>query len=233
MAPFVGDSAAGYGSSVSPLFHSEPKQPLEGGYEDYLSDQTMLGLADIHHWKLTNVRSSGMGSQEGVPYYDFDLRVYALGVEPYDVKIRQQMSDDWILEHQVRMMRDPSWQVAVRIKKQDRADMLIARDVDPRFVLIADRNLKEIREQGEACDVIIVSAEPFIPSVCVGDGGQAWHFECTVIPGTGDPYRIGGLEVVFPERLALVYPGSKLPAKVRSRNEAPAIEWDAVVAAQR
>ena len=62
----------------------------------------------------------------------------------------------------------------------------------------------------------------------LGEGLEAWHFELTVIPATGAAYRIGSTDVVSAQRLPHVYPGARLPARVVSREQPPAIDWPAI-----
>jgi hypothetical protein len=211
-------------------FHREPKQPMAGGVADYKGDDSVLGVADVLTWSPTSLRTSGNDGQVGLAYFEFHLRVHALRVEPYEVTVKQAVSDEWIMEHRVRMRFDTRWQVAVRVSKDDRDSVSIALDVDPRFVLVKERNLNQIKAEGVGCEVVVIDAEPFLPPVAASNGSQAWHFELTVIPASGDPYRIAGSDVVSPSTLPLVYSGSHLPARVRSADEPPAIDWDAALA---
>jgi hypothetical protein len=210
-------------------FHRESKQPMTGGVADYKGEDTVLGVADVLTWSPTSLRSSGNDGQEGLAYFEFHLRVHALRVEPYEVTVKQAVSDQWIMEHRVRMRFDAQWHVAVRVSKEDRDSVSIALDVDPRFVLVQQRDLKKIKAEGARCEVIVIDADPFLPPMTASNGSQAWHFELTVIPASGDPYRIAGSDVVSPSTLPLVYPGSRLPARVRSTDEPPAIDWDAAL----
>ncbi len=201
---------------------------MTGGYADFADDEHVLGVAAILKWDMTGIRSSGNVGQEGLPVFEFTGSVAAVGVDPYEVTFRQAASEQWILEHRVRVRFDKDWRVAVRIRKDDRDDVQIAFDVDPRFVAVKPIRLRDIRAEGEPCEVIVLSAEPWQPPMTVGDGLEAWHFELTVIPALGEPYRIGSTDAVSAARLPHVYPGSRLPAKVRSREEAPAIDWPAI-----
>jgi hypothetical protein len=214
-------------SSMAPFRH-DAKEPMTGGYADFADGDHVLGVATILQWDGTSMRSSGVDGQEGLQFFRFRARIAALGVEPYEVTFDQAVSGQWILEHRVQLRFDPRWRVAVRIRKDDRTGVQIAFDVDPRFIPVKPISLRQIRTEGEPCEVIVLSAEPWQPPMTLDDASAAWHFELTVIPTSGEPYRTGSTDVVSPARLPHIYPGSRLPARVVSREEPPAIDWPAI-----
>jgi len=78
---------------------------------------------------------------------------------------------------------------------------------------------------GLPCAVIVQQFQPL--GMTNAAGVALYAFALTVIPATGNPYQVQVGNPVPNEAIALCYPGSRLPAKVKADNpEGIVIDWE-------
>jgi hypothetical protein len=201
----------------------------DGGSEDFFED-TVLGIAVVQEAKPTMrvVPESYAGA--GNRYYKFQVLVKLDGTEPYQVEFTQPCEAAWWLE----LSKDSSRPFAVRVAKTDRTKVKIAFDVDPATVTVAHGSAADILARGLDAQVVIVETEVLRPPKLNKAGDPMSRFLLTVVRADGQtPYQVNVGNGVPPNALPLVYPGSKLPAKVDPNNpNGVVIDWDTAMVAQ-
>jgi len=156
------------------------------------------------------------------------VRVFLDGLEPFEARCRQAVPET--LVSQLASGQRP---VAVRVQASDHQDVALDFDAEPPTVQLPaaapSGSASEIIATGRTARVTIVQSSP--TGLRSAAGVDLHSFVLTVVLDGQAPYQCQTAQPVPPEAVALIYPGSTLPAFVAANNDgAVAIHWDASIA---
>jgi hypothetical protein len=142
---------------------------------------------------------------------------------PYTAVCRQRMPV-WTMAQ----IQPGATTVAVRVDATDPTRFAIDWDTPAPTVRLAhgagNGSAAEVLATGLPCVVIVQQFQPL--GMTNAAGVPLYAFALTVIPATGNPYQVQVGNPVPNEAIALCYPGSRVPAKVKADNpEGIVIDW--------
>jgi hypothetical protein len=198
-----------------------------GGDNSDLMAHGQLGRAVVQ-----NVAIKGMSVQQGAmppeQVCEFDLLVYLDDTPPYAAKAKKR-----IPVYAISQFVPGQTVVAVRVDPQDHAHVGIDLNVEPPEVRMASGTSQgsaaEILETGTPCEAVIVEFQPL--GLKNPKGVDMYAFKLTIFAEGASPYQIMVGNPVPPEAVALLFPGSRVPAKFdpNGLKESVAIDWTAAM----
>lgn len=123
----------------------------------------------------------------------------------------------------------PGAAVPVRVAPEDHSKVFI--DFNAKIPTITlprmtgENSGAYIREHGKPIKVVLVANQPL--KFKTADGIDLQHLTLTVYEGVDTPYQIQVANAVPASALPLLYPGSKLHAKLGNAQDSVVVEWEA------
>jgi hypothetical protein len=159
----------------------------------------------------------------------FQLMVYLDDTPPFPAEARKRVP-----VYALASLQPGHSVVAVRVDPADHSRVGIDFSIEPPVVRLAKTPGKltaaEVLEQGDLCEAVIVQFQPLgVQNTARLD---MYAFMLTVmIPGQA-PYQIQVGNPVLPEAVPLLYPGSRVPARImpNTRPDNVVIDWKAALA---
>ena len=155
---------------------------------------------------------------------DFLVRVMRDGEPPYDARVSQRVP-----EINLPQLQELGIVVAVRVDPSDPARIAIDFSVQPPEVRLpaatGPGSAAHILANGKPVTVVLVAEQETGIRNAAGDPVHA--LTLTVATGVDTPYRVQVGNAVPPSALPLVYPGSKLHAKLGDQPGEIVVDWAA------
>jgi hypothetical protein len=200
-----------------------------GGDDSELLATGLLGRADI-----VNIRVTGSSVQHGGAPPEqicvFDLMVYLDDTPGFPAEVRKRVPVYALANIQPGLTI-----LAVRVDPNDHSRVGIDFSVEPPVVRLAQKpgqtSAQDVLERGNPCEAVIIQSQPLGVKSSLS-GLDMFAFMLTVmIPGQA-PYQIQVGNPVPPEAVPLIFPGSRLPAKILPEGgpNDVVIDWKAAVA---
>jgi hypothetical protein len=200
-----------------------------GGDDSQLMASGLLGRAEI-----MNVRVTGSSVQHGGAPPEqicvFELMIYLDDTPPFPAEVRKRVP-----VYLLANIQPGHTVVAARVDPNDQSRVGIDFSVEPPVVKLAQTpgrtSAQEILERGNPCEAVIIQSEPLGVKSSLS-GLDMYAFMLTVmIPGQA-PYQIQVGNPVTPEAVPLIFPGSRLPAKILPEGgpNDVVIDWTAALA---
>lgn len=200
-----------------------------GGDDSQLMATGLLGRAEI-----MDVRVTGSSVQHGGAPPEqicvFDLMVYLDNTPPFAAEVRKRVP-----VYLLANIQPGHTVVAARVDPNDQSRVGIDFSVEPPVVRLAQTpgrtSAKDVLERGNPCEAVIIQSEPLGVKSSLS-GLDMYAFMLTVmIPGQA-PYQIQVGNPVPPEAVPLIFPGSRLPAKILPEGgpNDVVIDWAAALA---
>jgi len=180
---------------------------------------------------IQGVQLNGTQVTIGVDQYrvcTFTVEVRLDGETPYRATVRQRV-------HELALARlDTAGAVCVKVDPSDRSRIALDLDSPPPVVRVPapapGTGRAAIVERGTDCEVVIVGHQPI--GLRSHEGDDIHGFVLTVVPSDGAPYQAQVGLPLPPAALPLVFPGSRLPARVLPEEPGSvAILWESVAVA--
>lgn len=154
----------------------------------------------------------------------FTLRVMMSGEQPFDATAVQRVQEVWIPQ-----LQQPGAVVAVRVDPADHSRVAIDFAVQPPEVSLpestGENSAAWILEHGTPVTVVLVANQPIGVTNHRGDPVHA--LTLTLATGVDTPYQVQVGNAVPATALPLVYPGSKLHAKLGRTPNDVVVDWAA------
>jgi hypothetical protein len=196
---------------------------LTGGVDEQLLATGLLARGELLGLSLSGTTMTVMnGLEERV--CQFTLRVMLDNEKPYDVTVSQR-----IPEIQIPQIQQPGVVLAVRVDPADRSRVAIDFMSQPPEVRMPEStgpgSAAHVLATGKPITVVLVANRPLGILNHAGDPVHA--LTLTVAEGVPTPYQIQVGNAVPASALPLVYPGSKLHAKLGDEPNAVVVDWAA------
>jgi hypothetical protein len=200
---------------------------LTGGTDTKLLTTGILGRGVILNVELTGTTvQAGGGIEERV--CNFTVEVTLDGRPPYAAVVRQRFP-----EFQLAQIQPGNTLVAVRVDPTNPTKVAIDWSQPAPTVTVASQpgqSAADLLASGDPCEVVIVETKPLGMKNQAGVDLHAFLFS-VFVPGKV-PYQAKVGNPVPPEAIPLLFPGSRLPAKVSpSEDQAIAVDWATALAA--
>jgi len=199
-----------------------------GGDDSDLMATGLPGRGEILNVQITG-SSVQVGGAPPQQVCVFQVTVYLDDTPPFQAEVRKRVP-----VYALANLQPGQSVVAVRVDPADHTRVGIDFSVEPPVVRLAKTPGKvtaaEVLEQGAPCEAVIVQFQPLGVKNTIGL--DMYAFMLTVmIPGQA-PYQIQVGNPVLPEALPLIYPGSRVPAKImpNTRPDNLVIDWKAALA---
>lgn len=154
----------------------------------------------------------------------FTLRVMMSGVQPYEATVTQRVQ-----EVVIPQLQQPGVVLAVRVDPNDHSKVAIDFASQPPEVTLPEQSgpdsAKHILETGKPIVVVLVANQPIGINNHKGDPVHA--LTLTVAEGVETPYQIQVGNAVPASALPLVFPGSRLNAKLGDGPNDVVVDWAA------
>jgi len=176
----------------------------------------LMATGQLGRAEVMNVRVTGSSIQSGGAPPEqvcvFELMVYLDNTPPFPAEVRKRVPI-----YALANIQPGQAVVAVRVDPADHSRVGIDFSVEPPSVRLAQTpgkiSAQEVLERGDSCEAVIVQSQPLGVKSSVS-GLDMYAFLLTVmVPGQA-PYQIQVGNPVPPEAAPLLFPGSRLPAKV-------------------
>jgi hypothetical protein len=198
-----------------------------GGDDHDLMASGQLGRAVVQNFSVrgTSVQIGGMPPEQ---VCEFDLLVYLDDTPPFPAQVKKR-----IPQYAISQFVPGQTVVAVRVDPQDHSRVGIDLTVDPPEVRMAAASSQgsaaELLERGTPCEAVIVESQPL--GLKSPAGLDMYAFKLTIFAEGAAPYQIMVGNPVPPEAVALLFPGSRVPAKFDPHGvkEDVVIDWAAVM----
>ena len=170
----------------------------------------LLGRGEIQDVQVTGTSvQSGGGPPEQVCV--FRVLVYLDDTPPFPAQVRKRVP-----VYALANIRPGRSVVAVRVDPGDHSRVGIDFTTEPPVVRLAGQaghlTAQDVLDQGVPCEAVIIEYQPL--GAKSSSGLDLYAFTLTVtVPGRA-PYQIQVGNPVPPEAVPLIYPGSKVPAKI-------------------
>lgn len=196
---------------------------LTGGVDEQLLATGLLGRGELLALSLSGTTMTVMnGLEERV--CQFTVRVMLDNEAPFDVMISQRVP-----EIHIPQLQQPGVVLAVRVDPADRTRAAIDFSSQPPEVRMPEStgpgSAAHLLATGKPVTVVLVANQPLGILNHAGDPVQA--LTLTVAEGVPTPYQIQVGNAVPASALPLVYPGSKLHAKLGDQPGAIVVDWAA------
>ncbi len=199
-----------------------------GGDDSDLMANGVLGRGEVLNVQITG-SSVQVGGAPPQQVCVFQVMVYLDDTPPFQAEVRKRVP-----VYALANLQPGQSVVAVRVDPADHTRVGIDFSVDAPVVRLAKTPGKltaaEVLAQGDPCEAVIVQFQPL--GVKNATGLDMYAFMLSVmIPGQA-PYQIQVGNPVLPEALPLLYPGSRLPAKImpNTRPDNLVLDWKAALA---
>ena len=199
-----------------------------GGDDSELMASGVLGRGEILNVQITG-SSVQVGGAPPQQVCVFQVMVYLDDTPPFQAEVRKRVP-----VYALANLQPGQSVVAVRVDPSDHTRVGIDFSAEPPVVRLAKTPGKltaaEVLEKGDPCEAVIVQFQPL--GVKNTTGLDMYAFMLTVmIPGQA-PYQIQVGNPVLPEALPLLYPGSRVPARImpNTRPDNLVIDWKAALA---
>lgn len=199
-----------------------------GGDDSDLMANGVPGRGEILNVQITG-SSVQVGGAPPQQVCVFQVMVYLDDTPPFQAEVRKRVP-----VYALANLQPGQSVVAVRVDPADHTRVGIDFSVEPPVVRLAKTPGKitaaEVLEKGDPCEAVIVQFQPLGVKNTIGL--DMYAFMLTVmIPGQA-PYQIQVGNPVLPEALPLLYPGSRVPAKImpNTRPDNLVIDWKAALA---
>jgi hypothetical protein len=200
---------------------------LTGAADNKLLTTGQLGRGLILHVEMTGTTiSAGGGLAERVCVFTVEVRLD--GAAPYAATVRQRFP-----EIQLAQISPGNTIVAVRVDPANPANVALDWSTPPPSVTMASQpgqpSAADLLATGNPCEVVIVETQPLGMKNSAGLDMHAFLFS-VFVPGQV-PYQAQVGNPVPVAAVPLLFPGSRLPAKVSpSEPRAIAVDWAAALA---
>jgi hypothetical protein len=196
---------------------------LTGGADPDLLATGTLARGEITSLSLSNTTLTVMnGPVERT--CTFTLRVMMDGRPPYEATVTQRVQ-----EIVIPQLQQPGTVLAVRVDPADPSRVAIDFSSQPPHVTLAEStgpgSAAHILATGKPITVVVVGSQPIGVSTAKGDPVHA--LTLTVAEGVETPYQIQVGNAVPNSALPLVYPGSRLHAKLGEGPNDVVVDWAA------
>jgi len=196
---------------------------LTGGVDQELLASGTLGRAEVLGVSASGTTMTvGNGLVERV--VSFQLNVMLDGQAPFAATVSQR-----IPEINLPQLQSPGVVVAVRVDEADHSRIAIDFSSEPPLVHLpastGAESAAEILQNGKPITVVLVADQMI--GVLNAKGDPVHALTLTVAGGVETPYQIQVGNAVPASALPLVYPGSKLHAKLGSEPNSVVVDWDA------
>lgn len=177
--------------------------------------------------EITHISGSGMTFRKNNGLVErkcsISLVVMIDNVQPYQVTIEQRIPDVRLTQ----LSQNPV--VAVRVDPADHNNVNIDLDAQVPVVTVprstGPGSAAHILETGKPVKVVLVANQPM--GLKNADGHDMQYLTLTVYEGVPTPYQTKVGNPVPPTALPLLYPGSKLHAKLGDQPGDVVVDWDA------
>ena len=191
-------------------------------------DQQLLATGILARGEILGLQISGTTVQimNGLEERNctFRLRVMRDGQQPYEAQVSQRVP-----EINIPQLQQPGVVVAVRVDPANPQNVALDFGTQPPEVRLAESTGKgsaaDILANGKPITVVLVANQPIGVSNAKGDPVHA--LTLTVAEGVPTPYQIQVGNAVPATALPLVYPGSKLHAKLGDGPNDVVVDWAA------
>ncbi len=190
-------------------------------------DQQLLATGILARGEILAVAPSGttVTIGNGIPERNctFTLRVMMDGQQPFDATASQRVQELWIPQLQQGAV------VAVRVDPADHSKVAIDFSTQPPEVDLpestGENSAAWILEHGKPVTVVLVANQPVGVNNHKGDPVHA--LTLTIATGVDTPYQVQVGNAVPATALPLLFPGSKLHAKVGKEARDVVVDWAA------
>lgn len=196
---------------------------LTGGVDQQLLATGVLARGEILALAPSNTTVTiGNGLEER--NCTFTLRVLMDGRQPFDATVVQRVAEVWIPQ-----LQQGGAVVAVRVDPNDPTRVAIDFSSQPPEVTLpastGENSAAWILEHGKPVTVVLVANQPIGVKSHQGDPVHA--LTLTIATGVDTPYQVQVGNAVPATALPLVFPGSKLHAKLGSGPNDVVVDWAA------
>jgi hypothetical protein len=196
---------------------------LTGGVDQELLATGLLARGEVLGLDISGTTVQVMNSlvERNVT---FKLRIMRDGQDPYEATATQRVQ-----EVVLPQLQQPGVVLAVRVDPNDPSKVAIDFASQPPEVTMAEQtgpgSAKDILANGKPIVVVLVANQPIGVNNAKGDPVHA--LTLTVAEGVDTPYQIQVGNAVPASALPLVYPGSKLHAKLGAGPNEVVVDWAA------
>lgn len=196
---------------------------LTGGADQELLATGTLARGEIQAISISNTTMSVMNAPVERSC-TFQMRVMMDGVAPFEATVTQRVQ-----EIMISQLQQPGVVLAVRVDPADHSRVAIDFASQPPTVKLAEStgagSAAHILSTGKPITVVLVSNKPIGVSNAHGDAVHA--LTLTVAGGVAEPYQIQVGNAIPASALPLVFPGSKLHAKLGDGPNDVVVDWAA------
>lgn len=203
---------------------------LAQGFRDLTGgvDQELIATGILARGELLSVAPSGttltVGNSLVERNCEFLLRVMMDGQQPYEARVSQRVP-----EVSLPQLQQPGVVVAVRVDSANHARVAIDFATQPPEVRMPEStgagSAASILANGKPITVVLVADQAMGIKNAKGDPVHA--LTLTVATGVDTPYQVQVGNAVPASALPLVYPGSKLHAKLGAEPNEVVVDWAA------
>jgi hypothetical protein len=191
-------------------------------------DQELIATGTLARGELLSIDPSGTTIQVMNGFVErnctFVVRVMMDGQQPFDATITQRVQ-----EINIPQLQQPGVVVAVRVDPANHARVAIDFSTQPPQVHLpestGDNSAAHVLATGKPITVVLVANQPIGVTNAKGDPVHA--LTLTVATGVETPYQLQVGNAVPASALPLLYPGSKLHAKLGAEPNAVVVDWAA------
>lgn len=191
-------------------------------------DTDLIAKGTLARGELLSVSPSGttlsIGNSLVERNCDFVVRVMMDGDQPYDASVSQRVQ-----EVNIPQLQQPGVTVAVRVDPANKAHIALDFATEPPEVRLPEStgpgSAAHILETGKPITVVLVADQAIGIKNFKGDPVHA--LTLTIATGVDTPYQIQVGNAVPASALPLVYPGSKLHAKLGDGPNDVVVDWAA------
>lgn len=191
-------------------------------------DQELIATGILARGELLSVAPSGttISVMNGLTERtcEFVVRVMMDGQQPYDAKVSQRVQ-----EVSIPQLTQPGIVVAVRVDAADHSRIALDFATQPPEVKLPEstgaNSAADILAHGKPVTVVLVANQPIGVTNAKGDPVHA--LTLTIATGVDTPYQIQVGNAVPASALPLLFPGSKLYAKIGAGPNDVVVDWAA------
>jgi hypothetical protein len=195
-------------------------------------DADLMASGQLGRAVVQNVAIKGMTVQHGAmppeQVCEFDLLVYLDDTPAFPAKTKKR-----IPQYAIAQFVPGQTVIAVRVDPQDHTHVGIDLSVDPPEVRMAagagQGSAAELLATGAPCEAVIVEYQPL--GMKNRSNIDMYALKLTIFAEGAAPYQIMVGNPVPPEAVALLFPGSRVPAKFNPNGvrEDVAVDWAAAL----
>jgi len=182
-----------------------------GGDDSQLMATGQLGRAEVMNVQITGT-SLQHGGAPAEQVCVFDLMVYLDDTPPFPAQVRKRVP-----VYALADIQPGRTVVAVRVDPVNQSRVGIDFGVEPPTVRLAKKagqlTAQDVLDRGNPCDAVIIQSEPLGVKSSTSNLDM-YAFMLTIMAPGQAPYQIQVGNPVPPEAVPLIFPGSRLPAKL-------------------